>query len=83
MIKKHEHVGIRYLNDREAFIQSSNTMDNVYENFDDYNTNRQRKILIVFDDMIEDIMKNKKSQAITIEPFIRCRKLNFSLVFII
>ena len=57
-------------------------MDDVYENIDDYNPNRQRKILIVFDDMIADIMSNKKFQAIIKELFIRCRKLNISLVFI-
>ena len=57
-------------------------MDDVYENIDDYNPNRQRKILIVFDDMIADIMSNKKFQAIIKESLIRCRKLNISLVFI-
>ena len=51
-------------------------------NIDDYNLNRKRKILIVFDDMIADIMTNKKFQAIIKELFIRCRKLNISLVFI-
>ena len=63
-------------------IQCLNTMDDVYENIDDYNPNRKRKILIVFDDMIADIMTNKKFQAIIKELFIRCRKLNISLVFI-
>ena len=57
-------------------------MDDVYENIDDYNPNRQRKILIVFDDTIADIMSNKKFQAIIKELFIRCRKVNISLVFI-
>ena len=57
-------------------------MDDVYGNIDDYNPNRKRKILIVFDDMIADIMTNKKFQAIIKELFIRCRKLNISLVFI-
>ena len=47
----------------------------VYENIDDYNPNRKRKILIVFDDMIADIMTNKKFQAIIKELFITCRKL--------
>ena len=56
-------------------------MDDVYENIDDYNPNRQRKILIVFDDMIADIMSNKECQAIIKELFIRCRKLNISIVF--
>ena len=57
-------------------------MDNIYDNIDDYNPNRKRKILIVFDDMIADIMTNKKFQAIIKELFIRCRKLNILLVFI-
>ena len=54
-------------------------MDDVYGNIDEYNPNRERKILIVFDDMIADIMTNKKFQAIIKELFIRCRKLNVSL----
>ena len=41
-------------------MECSNTMDEVYENIDDYNTSRKRRILIVFDDMIADIMTNKK-----------------------
>ena len=57
-------------------------MDDVYENIHDYNSNRKRKILIVFEDMIADIMTNKKFQSIIKEVFIRCRKLNISLVFI-
>ena len=67
---------------QNAFIECSNTMDDVYENIDDYNSKRKRKILIVFDDMIADIMTNKKFQAIIKEFFIRCRNLNISLVFI-
>ena len=55
-------------------------MDDIYENIDDYNPNRKRKILIVFDDMIADITSNKKLQAIIEELFIRCRKLK--IVFI-
>ena len=65
-----------------AFIECSNTTDDVYENIDDYNSSRQRKILIEFHDMIADIMTNKKFQVIIKEPFIRCRKLNTSIVFI-
>ena len=56
-------------------------MDDVYENITEYNPNRKRKILIVFDDTIADIMANKKSPAIIKELFIRCRKFNTSLVF--
>ena len=69
-------------NDPNAFIECSNTMDDVYENNDDYNPCRKIKILIVFDDMIADIMTNKNFQAIIRKLFIRCRKLNSSLVFI-
>ena len=58
-------------------------MDDVYEDIDNYNPIRERKKLIVFDDMIADIMGNKKFQAIIKELFIRCRKLNISLVFIL
>ena len=57
-------------------------MDDVYENVNNYNPSRKRKVLIVFDDMIADIMSNKKFQAIIDELFIQCRKLNISLVFI-
>ena len=57
-------------------------MDDVYENIHDYNLNRKRKILIVFDDMIADIMTNKKFQSLIKEFFVRCRKLNISLIFI-
>ena len=56
--------------------------NNVYENINDYNSSRKRKILIVFDDMIADITTNRRFQALIRELFIRCRKLNISLVFI-
>ena len=69
-------------NDLAAFIEYSNTMDDVFSNIDGCNPKRKRKILIVFDDMIADIMTNKKFQAIMKELFIRCKKLNISLVFI-
>ena len=59
LIKKSENVGIKYLNNPNAFIECSNTMDDVYENINDCNPSRYRKILIVFDDMIADIMTNK------------------------
>ena len=59
--KKREDVGIKHLNDPEAFIKCSNTMDDVYEGINDYNPSRKRKVLIVFDDMIVNIMANKKN----------------------
>ena len=64
LIKNRENTGIKHLNDSKAFIGCSNTMNDVYENIDDYNLNRKIKILIVFDDMIADIMTNKKFQSI-------------------
>ena len=57
-------------------------MDDVYNNTDDYNPKRSRKILIIFDDMIADIKTNIKFQSIVKDLFSRCKKLNISLVFI-
>ena len=82
MIKNRENAGIKHVNNSKAFIECSNTKDDVYENINDYNPTRKRKSLIVFDDMIVDIMTNKKLQSTLKEFFIRCRKLNISLVFI-
>ena len=82
LIKKRENTGIKHFNDSKVFIESSDTMNDLYENIYDYKPNRKRKILIVFDDMVADIMTNKEFQAFVKELFIRCRKLNISLVFI-
>ena len=79
LIKKREDSGTKHLNDLNVFTECSNTMN---KNIDEYNPNRKRKILIVFDDMIADVMTNKKFQAVIKELFIRCRKLNISLLFI-
>ena len=82
LINKRERVGINHLNDPKAFIEYSNDMHDVYKNIDNYNPDKENKILIVFDDMIADMISNKKLDSIVIELFIRCRKLNVSLVFI-
>ena len=74
LINKRENTGVKYLNDPKAFIECSNDMDNIYENIEEYNPNKKRKVLIVFDDMIAD-------QTVS-ELFIRGRKLNISIVFI-
>ena len=58
-------------------------MCNVYKNIDEYNVDKDGKMLIVFDDMIADMIHNKKLNSIVTELFIRGRKLNISLVFII
>ena len=60
LIKNCENAGIKHVNNLKAFIECSNTMDVVYENMNDYNLSRKRKVLIIFDDMIANIMGNKK-----------------------
>ena len=70
LIKKREDVGIKHVNNPNAFIECSNKMDDVFENIHDYNPSRKRKILIVFDDIIADILANKKFQALIKELFI-------------
>ena len=57
-------------------------MQDVYKNIDEYNIDKDRKILIVFDDMVVDMINNKKPNSIVTELFIRGRKLNISIVFI-
>ena len=69
LIKKREDVGIKHLNDPKAFIEYSQCMDDFPNNINDYNPSNKRKILIVFDDMIADIITNKKFQAIIKELF--------------
>ena len=82
LINKREQAGIKNLNDPHAFIEYSNDMDNVFDDINNYNKNRDKKVLIIFDDMIADIMRSEKFKAIVKELFIRCRKLNISIVFI-
>ena len=65
-----------------AFIEYSNDMQDVYKNIEDYNLGKKLKVLIVFDDMIADMINNKKLNPIVTELFIRGRKLNISIVFI-
>ena len=82
LINKREGAGINHFKDPKAFIEYSNDMYDVYKNIDDYNPDKENKILIVFDDMMADMIHNKKLNSIVTELFIRGRKLNISLVFI-
>ena len=82
LINKREKVGLDHFDDRKAFIEYSNDMQDVYKNIEDHNPGKKRKILIVFDDMIADMINNKKLNPIVIGLFIRGRKLNISIVFI-
>ena len=82
LINKREQAGIKNLNEPHAFIEYSNDMDDVFDDINNYNKNRDKKVLIVFDGMIADIMSSKTFKAIIKELFIRCRKLNISIVFL-
>ena len=82
LIKKREDVVTKNFNDSKAFIEYSNDMDNIYKNIKEYKPNKKRKILIVFDDKIADMLSNKKLNPIETELFIRGRKFNISVDFI-
>ena len=82
LINEREQAGIKDLHDPHAFIEYSNNMDDVLDDINNYDKNRDIKVLIIVDDMIADIMRNEKFKAIIEELFIRCRKLNISIVFI-
>ena len=82
LINKRQQVGIKNLNDPKAFIEYSDDMDDVLDDINDYNKNRDTKVLIVFDDMITNIEYNKNFKRIIKELFYRARKINVSIVFI-
>ena len=82
IINKWESTGLKHFNDSKAFIEYSNDMDDIYKNIEEYNPNIKRNKLIVFDDMIADMVSNKNLTQIVTELFIGGRKLNISLVFI-
>ena len=82
LINKREKVGLDHFKDPKAFMEYSNDMKDVYKNIENYNPGKKLKILIVFDDMIADMINNKKLNPTVTELFIRGRKLNFSIVFI-
>ena len=70
---KRESTGLKYLNGLKAFIEYSNDTDDIYENIEEYNQNKKRNILIVFDDMVVDMLSYKKLNAIVTQLFIRGR----------
>ena len=82
LINKCEKVGLDHFNDPRAFKEYSNDMQDVYKNIEDYSPGKKRKIIRVFDDMIADMINNKKLNPVVTELFIRGRKLNISIVFI-
>ena len=82
LIKIREKVGIDRYKDQRAYIAYSNHTRDVYENINYYNSYKENKILIVFDDIIADMIHNTKLDSIVTELFVRDGKLNISLVFI-
>ena len=82
LINKREQAGIKNLNDPHAFIEYLNDMNNALDDINNYNENRDKKVLIVFDDIIADIEYNKNFKRIIKELFYRARKINISIVFI-
>ena len=82
LINKREKVGLNHHHDLKTFMEYSNDMQDVYKNIEDYNPGKKRKVLIVFDDMIANMINNKKLNPIVTELFIRGRKLNIPIVFI-
>ena len=81
LISRRKKVGSEILKNPKAFIDYSQTIDDVYENLD-YNPTKKRRVLIVFDDVIVDMESNKKLSPIVTELFLRGTKLNILLVFI-
>ena len=82
LIYKEESRGLKHFNDSKAFIEYSSNMVDIYKNIEDYNLNKKRKMLIVFDNMTADMLRNKKLNPIVTELFIRARKLKIYLVFV-
>ena len=80
LINKYEKLD--HFSDPKAFMKYSNDMPDVYKNIEDFNPDKKRKLLIVFDEVIEGLINNKKLNPIVTELFIRGRKLNISIVFI-
>ena len=82
LINKREQAGIKNLNDAHAFIEYTDDMNDVLDDINNYNKNRDKKVLIGFDDMIADIEYNKNFKRIIKELFYRASKINVSIVFI-
>ena len=82
LIKKRESTGLKHFNVLKSSQMYSSDMQNVYKDIEEYNIGKESKILIAFNDMISDIISNKKLNSIVTELFIKGRKLNISLVFI-
>ena len=81
LIIKWNSKSLKHFNNSKVFVEYLNDMDNIYKNIVDYNQNKKRKILIVFDDIITDMHSNERLDKTVTELSIRGRKLAISLVF--
>ena len=82
LIHNKQSTGLKHFNDFKAFIEYCNNMDDIYKNIEEYSPNKKQKVLIVFNEMVSDMVSNRKLTQIGTELFIRGRKLNISLVSI-
>ena len=82
MIYKRKSTGLKHFNEPKAFIEYSNDIVDVYKNIERYDKDKKRKILIVFDDMIVDMINDKKINPVVTVLLIRGRELNISIVLI-
>ena len=82
LIHNKQSTGLKHFNDFKAFIEYCNNMDDIYKNIEEHSPNKKQKVLIVFNDMVSDMLSNRKLTQIGTELFIRGRKLNISLVSI-
>ena len=84
MLNKRKSIGSKHFNETKVFIKYSNNIQDIYKNINKYNPVKKRKVLIVFDDMIADlIIKKKKKKSIITKLFIRDRKLNIIFLFLL
>ena len=82
LINKRESTGLKHFNDHKAFIEYSNDIQDIYKNIEEHNLVKKRKVLIVFDNVIVDMINDKKLNPVVTELFIGGRKLNVTIVFI-
>ena len=78
-----ENTGGKLFNDPKAHIEYSSDMQYVYKNIEEYNIGKKSKTLIIVGDMIADMINNKNKNPVVTALFVKRRRLNISIVFII
>ena len=81
LINNCEKTGSNHYGDPKAFIEYSDGMQDIYKSIEECNLGKKRKVLIAFDNMIADMINNKKLNSLVTELFSRCIKLNISVAF--